>query len=734
MLKLKTLKLKNIGRFTEEQVIHFDRLGNLVQVDAQNSITGGSSGSGKSTIFNSLDWLLGLSDLTTNTLQSRLTKETISVTGIFDWNGKETVVHRSKKLSITIDGQETVGSSKLTEELLDTIIGMPRNLFRPLLHKRQSDQGFFLQLTPSQMNSFLIDCLGLGTLRDKTELVESRIKDIPTNKINATADKTNAEIALKSVKSAIKSLGEKPATTSTPELLDQLKAQYDHLKALLIDKQASYKQEKDLLDQNKPKLTSTPFDRTHLELILHDIDVIKNKEKELFDSWKERQNKAKNEINILKSELSHKISQLDSQNNSKISELKHKFIELKGISEKGIKSQEKIAEVCSHIESLRRGICHVCEQSWITEKTRNEEDKLSKELALLHSSMDDGLKADIELITLKSTISDLNVHYNEQKTSLSTLYDTKIAILNEQATRLMGDTDPEMDELKYLNSKSTELVELKLQEKQKEEKHNEKQTSENNRLMDDFLSKQFKLDVKYQTEIGSISKELEETHVQLERTKSELISHKASLKKYEENLKSWKLHESEYTGVLDSSNLKIAQLTEELEIAQEVRRCLKSYISCSFDDALESISETATRILRTIPTMANASISLEATKETSSGAIKDQVTACLNNDGEIGVPIKSLSGGERSAVDLAIDLAVNSLIQERGNSSIDVLFLDETFGGFDSVGIEHALEMLRNFATDKKVLIVEHDSVAKEFITDKITVVRDGETSSIKSP
>jgi chromosome segregation ATPase len=89
MLKLKSLKFKNVGRFVEWQEIPFDKLGSLIQVDAQNNNTGGSSGSGKSTIFNALDWLLGLSDLSTGTLQSRLTKEGIAVEALFDWDGKQ---------------------------------------------------------------------------------------------------------------------------------------------------------------------------------------------------------------------------------------------------------------------------------------------------------------------------------------------------------------------------------------------------------------------------------------------------------------------------------------------------------------------------------------------------------------------------------------------------------------------------------------------------------------------
>ena len=46
MITLKSLRIKNIGRFVTEQLLTFDGMGNLVQADGENKNTGGSSGSG----------------------------------------------------------------------------------------------------------------------------------------------------------------------------------------------------------------------------------------------------------------------------------------------------------------------------------------------------------------------------------------------------------------------------------------------------------------------------------------------------------------------------------------------------------------------------------------------------------------------------------------------------------------------------------------------------------------
>src|SRR5271165_567224 len=139
MLTIKSLTLQNIGRFVEPQTIDFTSLGSLVQIDGNNLNTGGSSGAGKSTIFKALEFLLGLNDISNGVLQSRLTKESMVVTGLFEFDGIPLKIERNKKLLIDLNGETTTGSSKVTEEKLDQIIGMPRDLFRQILHKRQGE-------------------------------------------------------------------------------------------------------------------------------------------------------------------------------------------------------------------------------------------------------------------------------------------------------------------------------------------------------------------------------------------------------------------------------------------------------------------------------------------------------------------------------------------------------------------------------------------------------------------
>ncbi len=84
-------------------------------------------------------------------------------------------------------------------------------------------------------------------------------------------------------------------------------------------------------------------------------------------------------------------------------------------------------------------------------------------------------------------------------------------------------------------------------------------------------------------------------------------------------------------------------------------------------------------------------------------------------------------------MDLAIDLAVIDFLEDETGKGIDLIILDEPFNGIDSVSIEQILELLQNSNLSKKIVIVDHNEIVKQNISNKITVVRDGEFSQVEA-
>lgn len=724
MIKSKRLSFCNIGRFIAPQTIHFDRFDSLNQIDAVNNLTGGSSGSGKSTIANARDWLFGMSDFSTNVLQSRLTKEHIWVEEELDWDGKHTVIRRDRKLSITVDGVETKGSSKLTEELLDQIIGMPRNLFHEISHKQQGKAGFFLQQTPAQMNAFLTDCLNLGQIRSKIDLIDLKTKDLTVLKAESQSSLQATQAALEANSKALQAIGEEPTTTIDSDLLEGWKGQYEAYKLKLIEIQEAHKTEKSDLETKRPNLVTKPFDSSALEAILVQEKELNKKVNEVLNQEKDRQAAINKEISKLKLDLSNQTAVIKTRTNTEITTLNAKLANTAMIIRLGSISKEEATKIAAQIKAIRAGTCYTCQQTWVS---KTEEEKLLASLNEHKTKIMAATQAEADAEEIKTSIEYINASSAKDIENVSQSCLLQIQGLTEQAK---PQVPPETVSL-YVDL--TNIAELKTKEKAKETAHNEEQNAANNQIMSVFFSDQKAMATKHQGELQAVNKGLEESRSQYERVNSEFKNYETNLANYRKVLKNLTDAQNSMNDKLNDITSKVGDITSKLEIAEEAKRCLKSYLNCSFDDALDSISQTATELLRSIPTMANATVRLEGTKEVGTGAIKEQVTAYLDNDGEIDINIKSLSGGERSALDMAIDLSVSNLIEERTNRGCDLLFLDEIFNGFDSTGIENAIEMLKTFGVNKKLFLVEHDGVAKEFVTSKITVIREGETSYIKN-
>lgn len=169
----------------------------------------------------------------------------------------------------------------------------------------------------------------------------------------------------------------------------------------------------------------------------------------------------------------------------------------------------------------------------------------------------------------------------------------------------------------------------------------------------------------------------------------------------------------------------------ELSVAEEAKRALKTYTLQIFQDTLDSIGAYATEILSEIPNMTNATIYFEGCKENKSGSIKDEVNAIINMDGYNDINIKTLSGGERTAIDLAVDLAVIDMIENKAGKGANFFILDEPFEGLEEINISQCLEVLKQADINKKIIIVDHNPIAKEMINDRIMVERDGEESVV---
>lgn len=684
MLKIKELRFRGIGRFVENQVIHFDSLGSLIQVDGKNMNTGGSSGAGKTTVFNALDYLFGINDLPITVLQSRGTENTISVSGNFDWDGVNVWITRSKSRGLSIEIMESTvsGSAKITEEKLDQIIGMPRDLFKKILHKRQKEGGFFLQLTPKDTYNFLISCLGLSDLNAKLAKVDLKIKELTEKHTLYTSSLASSNSALKATQDAILSLGVAPSEVLDVTVVVGLKERLSIATSALDVLRTRHSLELQTLDNERPQLAKSNFDRSEILRLEADIQLIYKEIYAVEELERERQSLVKNSIlEILKQQSAIEFAVRD----GKIAESEAPIVALE-------------------IKKIRESLCPTCDQSWNNEASQVKESKLLLQLKNLKDKIEAGKKGRQDLVNIQLEI-----------------------------TRLADESHPKVPEsLIELTTKRDGFTEALSQQRSQENDFNNAQHYINKIKLDEFARKQIELRTRQGSELNQAVGEVDVHRRNLETIVQKIRSNDEAKKRYETSFTTLKKQENDYQAKVFQFGLLESATKEELEIAEEAKKAIKNYASRSFDEALDTIADSATRLIRSIPNMANATIQLDSTKETKEGKVKEEVNAVISMDGELGIPIKSLSGGERTSIDLAVDLAVIDLIESKTGKGINIFILDEPFEGLEAVNIEMVLDVLRLSSENKKIVIVAHDPIVKQMVESGITVVREGLTSRIE--
>lgn len=679
MLKLKTLTISNVGRFVGLHEISFEARANLIQIDAVNKNTGGSSGSGKSTIFNSLEYLLGINGLPATVLQSRLTKSSMCVCGTFDYDGKELIIKRSKSegLSIVLDGIEIVsGSNKAAEEKLDEILAIPRELIRKMIHKRQKEGGFFLGLTPKECHLFLAEALSLKTWTQRLATAEQDFK-------NFEQESQTSQAALETIRAtldaSLNSLGllSEPALDWDPSILPVLKNNLEKAENLLRDE--ALKLEQELLSVEKPEAPKE-VSRNSLKSISDQILQLKAQESAIrkiaMDNW---------------NSLSKELAALESE-----------FLACKKAADSIHESSLKLEEIKSKIISIKNGICPTCKQSW--HQGSNEIDILIAEARKKTLAIQNSQECSLKIPILTEQISEKKKQVNLAQAEIS----------NNQIAPLI------------------QAAELELKnENEKINKENQLLNQAHLRSLEIVREKEAAIRSKFNETISGLAFNRDEQQRLYFTKKSEYES-------FQKNIELFTKNKQLLNQTIESQKRQLAELEEKNKkanskklISAETAKLLKSYINNLFQGALDTIATKATQILSRIPNMSTASVYFEGFKETKNGSIKDEVSAILTMDGEIDIPVKSMSGGERTAIDLAVDLAVIDMIEEQAGKGLDIFILDEPFDGLDSVCREECLQILQTHVTGKKIIVVDHSNETKELVHDRILVIRDGQESIV---
>jgi DNA repair exonuclease SbcCD ATPase subunit len=687
MLKLKKYTFFGIGRFVSEQSVDLDLLGHLSKIDGENTNTGGSSGSGKSTTVEALAYLLGISEMPATSLQSRITKDPIFVKG---WFEGDIVITRSKKDGLTIETPtETVsGNSKLAEEKLDEIIGIKRSLLKTMCYKRQKQGGFFLNLTPKQSHEFLVDCLDLQIYQSKILKIEENIKQkLRPSELSLLNEIERIKSVTQAIQQQISEIEipvKEPCSIDNIEEAENKKIKMENQLSLLRKTLDSELQE---LDQFHKPFKKTPVLDT----------AILSKTKELEELKK--QIEIKRQANSLeKQEKIKKISQTIYTVQSKIEEINKLDFFKKQENAHLLKKQEEL----SH---LNLNNCPTCMQKWETEGLLNKKNSLACEIQGHISKLAEIEKEQNSKTAFESALIKLKAQ----------LVEAEQMVVNKEEDAQLQQIHQELSSLKDSIEKEKLQTDLFYQSE-----------------LNLFQEKKKNTEDKYKNDIESLKNNILQISHLIEKEKQSIAYYQKALDSYNKTLDlNQKAVEKNAQDLLNKEN-ELKEVSYKIKTSEEAVRFIKLFTLQKFQDTLDHIGNRATELINNIPNMANAVIYFENAKETKDGVLKNEVSAVINLEGDESVPVKTLSGGERTAADFAVDLAVSEMIEHMTQKGVNFLIIDEGFDGLDAISKIQCLEILKNMNTSKKILIIDHSSEVKEMVSDTITVSRIKEESFVR--
>jgi exonuclease SbcC len=172
-----------------------------------------------------------------------------------------------------------------------------------------------------------------------------------------------------------------------------------------------------------------------------------------------------------------------------------------------------------------------------------------------------------------------------------------------------------------------------------------------------------------------------------------------------------------------AESFKLGEIDGKLTIERAIHGSLgrQGYLGSIFDEILDEISEEVNDVISTIPNVNSVSIRFVSESETKSGKIKRSIAPMVTKDG-IEAPLRTLSGGQQSSLELAVDLAIGNVIRRRTGRTPGWLVLDEAFDGMDLPTKETCMELLSRYASERLILIVDHTTEVKEGFDKSIRV------------
>ncbi len=686
---LTSLTVEGFRSFVEPSTVSFPEAG-LVLLQGVNEDTGGSSGSGKSSVALAIAYALGYCPLSATALASWGTSKALKVELFFMTAEGEVKVKRSNSpVQLWIGGIQVKGGAKAIEERLFKVLGVTPEILSLLTYRGQKKPGLFLSKTDSEKKELLTQLLGLDKYEAAIEAGQLRAKELEQQLtvLNGQRDVVSGMLAEipppaapeeieRQVASISKTIAEKTSLLQqTSQVVLNLTEKLKNVatnsalafSARIVDLQVQ------LDGLPTPKMTDEGAEAVKNRRTAEDARV-------RMEALRQSDLVLRKSDQVLRAKLSSDIS-----SQRRISDARSSLLAQR-------------TKLTTEIDVLNTSTCPTCERTWAEGQAKLEE--LEEALVQLTGALARCDKADEEMARLVLELTSLpDLHPNPMIAKLQEVREAALAVdAGEGARRQTAYAQAQTAYHKMAGTLQAAVHALK------EEQAVASTVAQKPVLQN--LEKARALAAKVQEEVGILKHDLLMFQMEAKRA-AEAEARRRTL-------------EDKLAAAQKTCDETSNTLNEERDFLGAIGR--EGFLGSIFDEVLSEISDETNRILGSVANTRSCTLQFRSESLTQKGTVKKSIVPIITINGNETSLDGGPSGGMLSTIELAVDLAVGAVLSRRKGVCPGWLILDESFEGLDTVSKESCTEILSQFAADRLVLVVDHAVEFKSMFSSSIVI------------
>lgn len=708
---LTSLEFEGLKSFADKASIVFPANG-LVLIKGTRD-DGISSGTGKSTLLAAITHALKYCPESGTELQSWLTDKALCVKLGLRQGGKESLVTRGPKASLKIGDDKPVTGASAIDSHLESFIGLPPELLAALTYREQKKPGLFLSKGDQDKKTFLSLILGLTAIEDQVEASQERIKKMD-NDLTALAVKGDL------LSAQLRSL---QATRPSCDMADveALEISHRELRNQYVDAAEAYhKARKDYEDYQKAVdagVSAIQKDAVAIVKALESAIQAAEAGRPVFvpdttDVLEANKVIVQVEERLKKSRASD--SEVKRSIQSKLELLKRDVWARKQKFETIPALENKIDGILHNRKCALQNKCPTCQQAWqqdgaVAIALLADAEDLDKEVGHIRDQFSEVASMEAEIKTLQAEFATPDPIIPQLE-----------AIKREYENRRMSaEGAQELKRAEFYSEfdKTLEVKRRELTEARNVGLQRVYDCQAYHKPVADALTVTVRATSEAANDIDRRSTEMKG------RIDTARATNRMKVEAVEAHSRREEVAQAAVDAARGAIDAKAVEINAERDFIKLVGR--EGFLGNIFSEVLIEIATETNKILKSVPNVAHVTLKFKNETTTQKGSTKKVITPVLNIAGVERALGSALSGGMRTAVDLAVDLATRRVVSRRSGHNPAWLILDECMEGLSSIEKECVMHILKQFATDTLILVVDHASEFKELFTKIVEVKYD---------